>query len=68
MHRSKNDIENITVWKSLGKKAKGKSKKRWMYILFDDMKIMRKANSMKNTRNKEVWHILVEKAKIHKVL
>ena len=47
------------------KKAKGKPRKIWKNNLLDDMKIMM-INWMKNSRNREICHKLMEKAKTHK--
>ena len=46
-------VKSITDWKPQGKKAKGKPAKGWIDDPFDDMKIMRMTNWMRNARNRK---------------
>ena len=51
MRANKRIVKSITNWKPLGKKAKQKSRNRWMGYLLEDRKIIKKmTNWMKNTR------------------
>ena len=61
-------VVSITEWKPLGMIVKKKPWKRCMDDLLDDVKIMRMTNWMRNVRNREVLHKIVEKAKTHKGL
>ena len=52
---NKKMVKSITDWKPLGKKAKGKPRKRWMDDILDDTK-NRTTNWMENARKGETWY------------
>jgi hypothetical protein len=57
--------KRILEWKPTGRRIRGKSRKRWIEDIEDDMQIMGIRGWRKLCKEREEWKRITEKAKTH---
>jgi hypothetical protein len=58
-------VKKLTEWNPIGRRQKGRLKRRWMEDVLEDLRIMKIKNWKQKDINRVAWNKLVEKAKTH---
>jgi hypothetical protein len=58
-------VKKLTEWSPIGRRPKGRTKRRWTEDLLGDLGIMKIKNRKQKAINREAWNKLAEKAKTH---